>query len=270
MDVSSPGNVGILFLSHSFSGYYDTRVKQIHQTWGKRINDSPDMHLIIVTNSSNVTPRRGEDVRGTKCVEGYKDLPECCKRGEIFKIAHQYFSSEAGKAMDWAVFIDDDVFVIPEVLSRYIQQLGPEALDTYKLYGIPMGTSKCGGVWGGTGFIMNRKTLELVIHGTRPGFETITEEILDMCMYCGGWGDIATSFLLLSKRNGQISASTAIHGQQRAFMYNMTRDEMETALRPGANKQVPWLFHHSSRDNVLWLDERVAHYDILSNFYGFN
>ncbi len=259
-DVEPPSKGGILFISNSSPDYYSTRVKEIRETWGKWVSESELMHLIFVTNPNpDITLVEGDDVRFTECPKSYKDIPECCKRGDMYLMAWDYLNSKEGANKDWVAFIDDDVYILPNVLLRYLNALGDEGLNSLKLYGLTMASPRCKSLWGGTGYIANRKTLELIVKGN-SGYYSVREEIMASCSFCGSWGDITATWVPLNKRDNLITNSDSFF-KGKAHMYNKPRDELESILAPG-RKVDPWMFHHSSRGNMYWIHQKVVEYGI--------
>ncbi len=253
-DRNSPS---IVFVINSAPEYYNTRIKEVRETWGKIVLESDRMKIIIVTTHGiDQTEIHNEDsVIVSDCPEAYAGIPECCKRGHMYQIAFDYLNSNEGSFTDWVAFIDDDNYILPYKLLSYISNLGPAASHEFNLYGGYMGSTHCTGFWGGTGYLTNRKTLDLIVNGGAG--EDIRVEAARWCKHCDEWGDITLTWIPLHRRGGLIQGSDVLHSESRAVMYNTTREELaQVYLNPSKPIEV-WNFHHSSRGNMYWIHDRV-------------
>jgi hypothetical protein len=138
----------ILYIIKSCDSYYDTRVSFQKNTWLNKINNDSD--YIVITSSAG-----DEKTHKCLCYDGYFSTAE--------KVKH-FIENSNFEDYDWYFLIDDDVFVFPERLEKYIidnqfDYNSPSIIANINCYFHEMQEdSFCGGA----GILISKKSIQTI------------------------------------------------------------------------------------------------------------
>jgi hypothetical protein len=187
MHSDQSGNV--LYVVKSYSGYYNTRLRAIMQTWGASVNRDS---LIIVADE----PSQEFTVHA---------FPECgnlppksltCRVAAGLALASQHPGN-----WKWVVVVDDDHYVVTSQLESELANFesisGPVGIGAWGC-GVPEYCDGKGGFCGGTGYGFNRAALQMLVKGSPDSFREAHKEMAALPK-SGGREDMVTSCLALER-----------------------------------------------------------------------
>ena len=221
-----------------------TRVKDIRETWGKRVHAKPSMKLIFATTDQKYA---SDDMWSSGCSDGY--FQAICKLGYSLERAFKLMKEDQ---FDWLFFGDDDIYVLPDNLQHLILELGPEAASSRSVFGVPGCADKdCVGFCGGAGFLLSRTALEAIIEGSPT---SVDAELQGLSRKCGDYHDVVFGHLIERDRN-----MTMLAYPQNPYVWGF--DSLTEYFDSFSNrKTLSWLYHYPSRDKMRWLHHMVGTY----------
>jgi hypothetical protein len=160
----------ILYIIKSCDSYYDTRVSFQKNTWLNKINNESD--YITITSSVG-------DEKTYKCLcgDGYFSLTEKVKN---------FIKNNSFDKYDWYFLIDDDAFVFPERLEKYIteNQLDCNSLSIIGNANCYFHETKEDSFCGGAGVLITKESINL-IKTTISNDEMLCDYKIDDCfLFC--------------------------------------------------------------------------------------
>jgi hypothetical protein len=232
----------VLILIMTGPAFYETRVKQIRDTWAFRVNQKSSMKLFFVTsNDKNAT----NDMWSTKCVDGY--FMASCKIAEALERSYDLLQAEAD--FEWIFYADDDIYLLPDNLQHLILRLGPRAPEEMKVYGLPgCFDRECGGFCGGGGALFHRNILKkVVLDRNKKLFPTLLSEFEYISQECGLFHDICLGRLVEKHRNLTIQEYPLT-----PFVWDFDSSiELEQSFI--RKDPLPWLYHYPSWDKMYYI-----------------
>lgn len=186
----------VLFAVWTDSLFYDTRLAGILETWGSEI--PPDRFMAISDKKRpGNTKLPGSDVQETRCPPHSHWEGACCKWAEGVISAQERM--EKNPSLKWAFFSDDDVYLLPSVVTAALHAEDHEAdanrPQALGYFGCQTPTG-CQGLCGGGGFAMNRAAVQRLA-GTDPTSFLVEE--MAYCSKCQWWADQAISMIWRDK-----------------------------------------------------------------------
>lgn len=243
----------VLILVQTFPGMYTTRIKEIRETWGKRVVEKSDnMKMFFVSNNST---EGMDDVWLSKCPAGY--LQSVCKIGDTLEMAYEYLhDTPEGKQFEWLLFGDDDIYLLPDNMQHVIIGLGPDASRKRTIFGVlGCGLGHCSGFCGGGMYLLSRMMVQVMAtEYNKTRFSTVKEEFIATSDFCGGYHDIALGSIALRNRTNVTLTSYPV----LPYVYHITPQELnETFYR---KNPFTWLYHYPSRGNMHFIHNETARY----------
>jgi len=255
------GMESVLFTVWTDSNYYDTRLKGILQTWGKKI---PAHRFMAVSDKRRGTPGKrdpGSLVEETDCPPHSHGKGACCKWAKGLQFAQQRM--EQNPLLNWAFFADDDVYLRTDAIASMLKSHDtekPVALGIFRCQdaqrNCPPGKEPTG-LCGGGGVAMNRAAMAFLATGDKAGW--LMEQEMNHCKKCGNWADIALS-MVLKERGIEMRNVEGLHEQlleEHAFREELTHGKPRLG------------YHYESHVNqLLMLHELFTGEKLLSEQNG--
>jgi hypothetical protein len=233
----------ILILVSTSPASFAKRVTEIRETWLKTVE--PGMEVVFMSNTAT---DGSSDMVLSQCPTDV--CINTCKQSDLVFFAQTFLKSRP--VGSWLLFLDDDVYVVPRNLMRMIRSLPAGAENDIGLWGIPAcGSSTCGGMCGGGGYLTNRITLDVLIGGMSP--DTFKGEIMSLCQVCRGYGDISVS--QLAKNSG---IPLKYYPSGTLLIWERTDEEIRQIVMETENNL--WLIHYSSRGSMREIHVLVEEY----------
>lgn len=116
----------VLFTLRTTARYHRTRLPLLFDTWLSDIGLSVDRQVAIITDARDEAVEHtakllGIDYVVVQCPPGHNLTQLCCKAGEelatVLKPPYDKF--------EWVCHVDDDMYVLVDVLVRWLSKLGP-------------------------------------------------------------------------------------------------------------------------------------------------
>mmetsp|Transcript_3208 Transcript_3208/g.9230 ORF Transcript_3208/g.9230 Transcript_3208/m.9230 type:complete len:345 (+) Transcript_3208:90-1124(+) len=243
--VRRPRRSRVAYFVYSDSFFLDTRLSYIRNTWAQGVRPGG---LNVIGDSAYRGNASGMNFVATPCPKNSHGVGLCCKFAEAVRQAHRQMQQDP--SIEWAYFIDDDVYVRPEALERALaHQEDPE--DKGVVIGIYGCADRgCSGLCGGGGYAASRRAIEKAIGG---GEEQFQKAEMDSCNKCGMWSDIAITEIYRDKhidlrsigglypwkvKKGQFDQMLDMQEEPITFHYVETQEQMEFlhSLFAGAGK----------------------------------
>jgi len=240
----------ILIVINTHEKNYLTRVQGIRETWMKRVNEKPSMHMFFVGSQGH---DRIPNLVHSQCKMGYWE--DSCKRGDMTTFAYNYLVTAEGQYYDWVFFADDDVYILPDNLQRMIMSLGPAAVNETKAWGIPAcAHEKCVGFCGGGGYFTNRKTLIMIEEGTdRTKYANLRNETDIYDIECGRCGDLVIARVWKDRRN-----VTLEHYPKGSYTWDFDNKDEGLIESLKTADPLPWLYHYPAKNRQHWMHEQAT------------
>jgi len=183
----------VLFVVYSGAQFYTTRVRWIMETWGR---DLPLANLVFIGDRPAAGPEaeaalRGATVHVTACQQNSHEEGMCCKLAEAAILASHMMQQSPG-AFDWAYLVDDDVYVRPGTLTKFLALQRPPVNASGRVLGnFDCVTDACkGGLCGGSGYAADASAVPVLVGSDAAGF---LSEQMQNCQKCGRWADVGLS-----------------------------------------------------------------------------
>jgi hypothetical protein len=177
----------VLFVINTHEKNYESRVKDIRETYLKRIKRKSSTELIFI---SSQMPDGNPDMYQSTCPMGYRE--DSCKRADMMTITSGVLRMPGMEVFDWIMFADDDAFMLPDNVQRMIMKTMEKEKNLTAVFAIADCVhEECDGICGGGGYLMNRETLfEIVNGGNKTEFPSIRDETDFYDKPCGRCGDL--------------------------------------------------------------------------------
>jgi hypothetical protein len=230
--------------------YFKSRVVQIRETWGAHVRAKDSMQLMFVTG--NVTDGI-DDMYASDCDNGY--LSGVCRLAFSIDLAYAKLRFDPEWiSMEWILFADDDVYVLPDNLQRMILKSGLDPNNSPGVLCVPECIiERCRGFCGGGGIIMSRHTITRIVEERDANrFKTLREEMEANEPICGRYHDVSVGFFLEHNRTD----IKLIPYPFQPYIFNF-HDVLEFINSIRMNKGTTWLYHYASRDAMYWLHSTV-------------
>lgn len=243
----------VLILIQTFPGMYASRIKEIRETWGKRVVEKSDtLRMYFVSNNST---EGFEDIWLTQCPAGYHQ--SVCKLGDTLDMAYKYmYESTEGSEMEWLIFGDDDIYLLPDNMQHVILGLGSEARTQRTIFGVlGCGLGLCSGFCGGGMYLMSRMMVHVMAtEYDKTRFNTVREEFNATSEFCSGYHDIALGSIALRNRTNVTLTPYPV----MPHVYHITPQELnETFYR---KNPFTWLYHYPSRENMHFIHNQTIYH----------
>ena len=239
----------LVMLDTSFNTYH-TNLAVVRNTWLRRVLEKKSMHVIIVgsKDTDDMT-----DVIPSQCPK--QSVGNTCKRAEMSSIAVDYLKSAEGKGFNWVIFLQDDMYLLPDNLQRIIVNLGYDSAHERRAWGAKgCGYQKCGGFCGGGGWLTNRDTLirlhEEIDHSK---YSTLIEESKIYENDCGDFGDLVMARLFEERRN---VATIQYPGGHYVWGFANGDRGLVDSLR--STDPIPWLYDIPASQRFEFLHQKAT------------
>jgi len=235
---------------HTIEKSYNTRVKSIRNTWGKRGGDG----VVLAFIGDNTTDGNPDMYPGL-CPPGRRNV--CCKFGYDMLVGWELLSKRPD--FEYLLSADDDVYVLPDNLRRVLGSINHEADVAENPNGVMYGifgcaTKVCGGLCGGGGYIMHRYTVEKFVKSFNST-ESFLQAFDNNCERCDFWGDMAVS---------EVAKTVGISFKpypEATYTWALKEEEINATLN--RRRPLSWLYHYPARDRLEEFDRRI-------DFFGSN
>lgn len=191
---SNSSDLKVLFILHSKSKFYDTRIRWARDTWAKNLASSQ----LLVIGDGEAKDLPGVIVHQTRC-KPYDDTMGMCKYAEAVVVAQSMMWQNP--EIEWVYMADDDSYIRAAALEHALfQQPASHPHDRGVVLGsYGCATANCSDLLcGGSGYAANRWAIEILAGGDPAGF---VQEMMRNGNRCGGdvannrglWGDAGLS-----------------------------------------------------------------------------
>ena len=245
----SKGNAStILIVINTTFKNYNTRMKDIRNTWMKRVEQKPSMDIMFIGSGGTETIPR---LVHSQCKVGYWE--DSCKRGDLITFSYDFLRTTPGRVFDWVFFADDDVYIFPDNLQRMIMSLGPDAVHESKVWGIPgCAHDKCSGLCGGGGYFTNRETLFRIEEGVdRSRFENLRNETDLFDIECGRCGDLVIARVIKDRRGIPIVEYPA-----GSYTWDFADGDVGLIASLKSTSPLPWLYHYPAKGRMEFIHQK--------------
>ena len=257
LQVTKPGNEQLrislpntVIMLQTSPEYFKSRVVQIRETWGSHVRAKDSMRLIFITG--NVTDGM-DDMYASDCDSGY--LSGVCRLAFSIDLAYAKLRADPDWIdMEWILFADDDVYILPDNLQRMILRSGVDPHNSTGVMCVPeCAMGPCLGFCGGGGIIISRHTINGIVEERDTNrFKTLREEMEANEPICGRYHDVSVGFFLEHNRTG----IKLIPYPFKPHIFNF-HDMLEFINSIRMNKGTTWLYHYASRGSMYWLHSTI-------------
>ncbi|CAJ1368335.1 unnamed protein product [Effrenium voratum] len=155
----------MLFVVHSDSNFYSSRVKWVMETWGKDLTNET---TLIIIGDSVPKDDLGGIIRATGCPSHSHN------RGLDCKVSQDLIQADVAMQQDpslaWAFIVDDDAYVRTDALSSFLLPKDGKGKHgkgvALGIFGCGTTDPECGGLLcGGGGLVMSREAVRITVAG---------------------------------------------------------------------------------------------------------
>ncbi|KAL5463346.1 hypothetical protein EMCRGX_G032238 [Ephydatia muelleri] len=128
----APSAQTILFTLRSTAGYHRKRLPVLFDTWLSDVGSASNCQVVIITDARDEAVERtayglGIDYVVTHCPTGHNRSQLCCKAGEELETV----SKPPYDQFQWVCHVDDDMYVLMDVLMEQLSKLDPREDHAY-------------------------------------------------------------------------------------------------------------------------------------------
>lgn len=231
----------VLYVIHSDSRFYSTRIKWIMDTWAGHL--APDS-VVVIGDKKPEDAATAALVHPTGCPANSHGQGMCCKRAGAVLLAQSIMVHNP--SFKWALFVDDDVYARPQAVERFLLEQPPDEAGN----GVILGTWGCAtkpcssGLCGGGGFAADRDSLRHLVAG-KPA--VMVHEQMMSCARCehnsGSGTDVAIARLFDARRLER----RRLPG---TYPWQLTKPCFDFSLTPRAPS--PLLYHYMNRQSKMY------------------
>jgi hypothetical protein len=237
----------VLIVINTTTQNYSSRLKDIRNTWMKRIVEKDSLEILFLGGPDN---EGMEDVVPCKCKVGYWE--DSCKKADAIAAAYEFLQKPYGKRYDWVLLEDDDVYLFPDNIQRMIMSLKSDPLKDKKAwghYGCALGP--CTGYCGGGGYLLTRHALmEMEERVDKSQFQALRNETDLFDLQCGRCGDLVLTRIMKERRGLEILEYPAGH----YIWYFGSDNQLFDSLK--STNPLPFLYHYPSKGRMEFVHQK--------------
>ena len=234
----------LLIVINTSEVHYEDRLKNIRNTWLKRAIEKNSTEVVILGGNSALGY---DDITTSPCEMSW--WADHCKRADGISAAYNFFKEPYGERYDWLIVVDDDVFLFPDNVQRWIMKLEEGSVSKTRAWGVHgCGSSDCDGYCGGGGYLMTRSAVfKMEEEVDRSRFNSLRHETDPYKKVCNRMGDLMITRIM---RDRNIEIDFYPDGNY-VWDFDNGLTGLDDSLK--SKDPIPWLYHYPAKNNMAYI-----------------